>query len=560
MNMNINATSVRPSSSVAGDKITALYCRLSRDDDLQGESNSIVNQKAILKKYADDHGFPNTAYFVDDGYSGTNFNRPDWQRLVGLIDEGRIGIIIVKDMSRLGRDYLQVGMYTEMVFPNNDIRFIAINNGVDSANQVDNDMTPFINIFNEFYAKDTSKKVKAVFRAKGNSGKPLTTNPPYGYLKDPNDKHHWIIDPDAAPVVQDIFKMCAAGKGPSQISKELMRRGVPTPSEHMRSLGISTPAKQSDCPGFWQQRTIADLLMKPEYLGHTVNFRTRRKSFKCKKTVWNDPSEWVIFEDTHEAIIDQETFDIVQRIRDGRRRLTPMGEMPILSGMLYYADCGAKLYQVRARGWPHEQEYFTCASYRKGQGLCSPHQIHNVQVEEILLQQLKGITAYARAHETEFVELVTKQNEKELARLMRGSSKELAQAKDRIKKLDGIMQRLYEDNIDGKISDERFARMSATYEAEQKQLEARAAELESAIVAAKEERLNVDSFLGMIRRYTDITELTAEIIRSFVEKIEVKKPEKVPGTRTKKQTLVIWWNFIGVIDIPEEPEEQRETA
>jgi len=560
MNMNINAASVRPSSSVAGDKITALYCRLSRDDDLQGESNSIVNQKAILKKYADDHGFPNTAYFVDDGYSGTNFNRPDWQRLVGLIDEGRIGIIIVKDMSRLGRDYLQVGMYTEMVFPNNDIRFIAINNGVDSANQVDNDMTPFINIFNEFYAKDTSKKVKAVFRAKGNSGKPLTVNPPYGYLKDPEDKHRWIVDEEAAPVVQDIFKMCVAGKGPSQISKELMRRGVPTPSEHLRSLGISTPAKQSDCPGFWQQRTIADLLMKPEYLGHTVNFRTKKKSFKCKKTVWNDPSEWLIFEDTHEAIIDQETFDIVQRIRDGRRRLTPMGDMPVLSGMLFCADCGAKLYQVRARGWSHEQEYFTCASYRKGQGLCSPHQIHNVQVEEILLQQLKGITAYARAHETEFVELVTKQNEKELARLMRDSSKELAQAKDRIKKLDGIMQRLYEDNIDGKISDERFARMSATYEAEQKQLEARAAELESAIVAAKEERLNVDSFLGMVRRYTDITELTAEIIRSFVEKIEIKKPEKVPGTRTKKQTLVIWWNFIGVIDIPEEPEEQRETA
>lgn len=221
-----------------------------------------------------------------------------------MIDEGRIGTIIVKDMSRLGRDYLQVGMYTEMVFPNNDIRFIAINNGVDSANQMDNDMTPFINIFNEFYAKDTSKKVKAVFRAKGNSGKPLTTNPPYGYLKDPNDKHHWIIDPEAAPVVQEMFKMCVAGKGPSQISKELMRRGIPTPSEHMHTLGIKTPAKQSEQPGFWQQRTIADLLMKPEYLGHTVNFRTRRKSFKCKKTVWNDPSEWSIFENTHEPIID----------------------------------------------------------------------------------------------------------------------------------------------------------------------------------------------------------------------------------------------------------------
>ena len=561
MNMNINAASVRPSSSIAGDKVTALYCRLSRDDDLQGESNSIVNQKAILKKYADEHGFPNTMYFVDDGYSGTNFNRPDWQRLVTLIDEGRIGIIIVKDMSRLGRDYLQVGMYTEMVFPNNDIRFIAINNGVDSANQVDNDMTPFINIFNEFYVKDTSKKVKAVFRAKGNSGKPLTVNPPYGYMKDPEDKNRWIVDDEAAGVVKDIFRLCISGYGPSQIASELERRQIEIPVVHAKKNGVTLPA-QSDgfSPYAWGDTTISRLLTRQEYLGHTVNFRTRKKSFKCKKTVRNDPADWVVFEKTHEPIIDQETFDIVQRIRDGRRRQTPMGEMPILSGMLFCADCKAKLYQVRHRGWTHEQEIFVCASYRKRKGMCTPHQIHNVQVEEILLRELKRITAYARAHETEFVELVTKQNEKEIARLMRDSNRELAQARDRIGKLDTIVQRLYEDNIEGKISDERFARMSATYEAEQKGLEARASELEAAIAEAKEARLNVDSFLGMVRRYTDITELTAEIIRSFVEKIEVKKPEKVPGTRTKKQTLVIWWNFIGVVDIPEEQAEQRETA
>ena len=545
----------RPSSSIAGDKITALYCRLSRDDDLQGESNSIVNQKAILKKFADDQGFANTMYFVDDGYSGTNFNRPDWQRLNGMIDEGRIGTIIVKDMSRLGRDYLQVGMYTEIVFPNNDIRFIAINNGVDSINGTENDMTPFINIFNEFYAKDTSRKIKAVFNAKGNSGKPLTTNPPYGYLKDPEDKNHWLIDEEAAPVVRDIFKMCVAGKGPSQIAKELRRRGIPTPAEHYQALGISTPAKLPDQPGFWQQRTIADMLMKPEYLGHTVNFRTHKKSFKCKKTVWNDPSEWQIFENTHEAIIDQETFDIVQRIRDGRRRLTPMGEMPILSGMLFCADCGAKLYQVRARGWTHEQEHFVCATYRKIKGGCTSHQIHNVQVEEILLRELRRITAYAREHEDDFVQLVTRQSEKELNRQLRDSNRELAQAEARIQKLDVIMQRLYEDNVDGKISDERFSRMAKTYEDEQRQLESRKVELDAFIATAKEQRLNVDSFLDMIRKYTDITELTAEIIRSFVEKIEVMKPEKVPGTRTKKQTIVIHWNFIGAVEIPDTKEK-----
>lgn len=553
-NLNIKN---RPSSSIAGDRITALYCRLSQEDDLQGESNSITNQKAILQKYADEHGFGNTMFFVDDGYSGTNFNRPDWQRLTGMIDEGRIGTIIVKDMSRLGRDYLQVGMYTEMVFPNNDIRFIAINNGVDSINGTENDMTPFINIFNEFYAKDTSRKIKAVFKAKGNSGKPLTTNPPYGYLKDPADKHHWLIDEEAAPVVRDIFKMCVSGKGPSQIAKELMRRGIPTPSEHFRSLGINTPAKEPDQPGLWQQRTIADMLMKPEYLGHTVNFRTYKKSYKCKKTMWNDPSEWAVFENTHEAIIDQETFDIVQRIRDGRRRQTPMGEMPILSGMLYCADCGAKLYQVRARGWTHEQEHFVCATYRRIKGGCSSHQIHNVQVEEILLRELRRITAFARDHEDEFVQLVTKQGEKELSRQLRENQRELAQAEERIRKLDSIIQRLYEDNLDGKISDDRFSRMSATYEAEQNGLESRVTELRQFIDSAKESQLNVDSFLGMVRKYTEITELTGEIIRSFVEKIEVLKPEKVPGTRTKKQTIVIYWNFIGAVDIPD---EQRKTA
>ena len=560
MNLNTN-TATRPSSAIAGEKITALYCRLSQEDDLHGESNSITNQKSILQKYAEEHGFPNTMFFVDDGYSGTNFNRPDWQRLLGMIDEGRIGIIIVKDMSRLGRDYLQVGMYTEMVFPNNGIRFIAINNGVDSINGTENDMTPFINIFNEFYAKDTSRKIKAVFKQKGNAGKPLCTIPPYGYLKDPQDKNHWIVDEEAAEVVREIFRLCAAGYGPSQIASELARRQIEIPIYHAKRNGIRLPARSDGhSPYAWDDTTVSRLLTRQEYLGHTVNFKTHTKSFRDKKKMVNDPSEWIVFENTHEAIIDRETFDIVQRIRDGRRRLTPMGEMPILSGMLFCADCGAKLYQVRHRGWTHEQEIFVCASYRKGQGLCSPHQIHNVQVEAILLHRLKQITAYAREHESEFVELVTKQNEKELNRLMRDSNRELAQARERIGKLDVIVQRLYEDNIEGKISDERFARMSATYEAEQKQLETRAAELETAIADARAQRLNADSFLGMVRRYTDITELTAEIIRSFVERIEVRKPEKVPGTRTKKQTLVIWWNFIGAVDIPEEQTEQRETA
>ena len=553
MNMT---TSYRP-SSIAGDKITALYCRLSQEDDLHGESNSIVNQKAILKKYADDQNFPNTMYFVDDGYSGTNFNRPDWQRLIGMINEDKIGIIIVKDMSRLGRDYLQVGMYTEMLFPAHDIRFIAINNGVDSINGTENDMTPFINIFNEFYAKDTSRKIKAVFKAKGNSGKPLCTNPPYGYLKDPEDKNHWIVDEEAAEVVREIFRLCIAGYGPSQIASILEKRQIEIPIYHAKRLGITLPARSDGhSPYGWDDTTITRIFTRQEYLGHTVNFKTRTKSFRDKKKLANDPSEWAVFENTHEAIIDQESFDIVQRIREGRRRVTPMGEMPILSGMLFCADCGSKLYQVRHRGWTHEQEIFICAKYRKHKGMCTPHQIHNVQVEEILLRELRLITAYAREHEEDFIQLVTRHSEKELTRQLRDSTRELEQAEERIGKLDSIIQRLYEDNVEGKISDERFAKLSASYEAEQNQLESRKAELTEFIDASKKQRLNVDSFLGMVRKYTDITELTAEIIRSFVERIEVLKPEKVPGTRTKKQTIVIYWNFIGAVEIPVEAQEK----
>ena len=554
----MNEKKNRRSSVYESERITALYCRLSRDDELQGESNSITNQKSILKKYADENGFRNTEFFVDDGYSGTNFDRPDWKRLTSLIDEGAVGTIIVKDMSRLGRDYLQVGIYTEMVFPNNDIRFIAINNGVDSANQTGNDMTPFINLFNEFYAKDTSRKITAVFRNKGKSGKPLTTNPPYGYLKDPNDKFNWIIDSEVAPVVKLMFDLCVAGYGPKQIANELMKRGIPTPAEHFLAIGVPCGAKQPERPGFWQQKTIAELLNKPEYLGHTVNFRYRQKSFKCKKKIANDPSEWMVFENTHEAIVDKETFDIVQRIRDGRRRVTPMGEMPALSGMLFCADCGAKLYQVRHRGWTHEQELFVCATYRKIKGGCTSHQIHNVQVEEILLHEIRDITAFAREREDEFVQLVTKKSETELNRQLRESRRELDQARQRITRLDSIVKNLYEDNIEGKISDERFKRLSETYDEEQSQLEKRASELQDYIDSSKEQRLNVDSFLALVRRSLEISELTPEIIRSFVEKIEVFQPEKVPGTRTKRQRILIHWNYIGVVDLSDG--KQKETA
>ena len=528
-------------------RITALYCRLSRDDELQGDSNSIKNQKAILQKYADDNGFRNTQFFVDDGYSGTTFTRPDWQRLIGMVDEGRVGTLIVKDLSRLGRDYLKVGYYTEIAFPEADVRFIAINNGVDSASQTESDFTPFLNIMNEFYAKDTSKKIRAVFKAKGQAGKPLCTNPPYGYLKDPEDNMHWIVDEEAAKVVQTIFDLCMKGYGPSQIAQELHERQIPVPTAHLQSIGVKTPGKVPDDIYAWSPRSVADILDKQEYLGHTVNFKTHKKSFKIKKKINNDPSEWAVFENTHEAIIEQGVFDAVKRIRDGRRRVDRLGAMPMFSGMLFCADCGAKLYQVRGKGWPHEKEYFVCASYRKIKGGCSSHQIRNVVIEQLLLDDLQRVTNYARNHEAEFIQLVTKSSEKALEKEIRDSRREYEEANARITKLDTLIQRIYEDNVEGKISDERFAKMSATYEAEQAQLTERAAELEKLLSDARQKAINADYFLSLVRKYTDIQELDAQIIREFVEKILVFKPEKVNGRRVQRIRII--YNCIGAIDI-----------
>ena len=543
-------------SNITGLKITALYCRLSRDDELQGDSNSIKNQKAILQKYADDNGFGNTHFFVDDGYSGTNFDRPDWQRLMALVEEGGVGTIIVKDMSRLGRDYLKVGYYTEVLFPGSDIRFIAISNGVDSANQQESDFTPFLNIINEWYAKDTSKKIRAVFKAKGQAGKPLCTNPPYGYVKDPDDKTHWVIDKEAADVVRQAFHLCMDGYGPTQIAKEFMKRGYRNPTAHAKDMGYNPPDNRTNAGDYiWDTSTIVHMLSRQEYLGHTVNFKTYRKSYKQKKQLKNDPSEWQVFKNTHEAIIDQETFDIVQRIRDGRRRWTPMGEMPILSGMLFCADCGAKLYQARGRGWEHDKEYFVCATYRKVKGGCSSHQIRNVVVEELLLDGIRQITAFARAHEDEFVQMVTSETRMALDKSLRDSKRELEQSQSRIAKLDDIIQRLYEDNISGKVSDERFAKMTANYEAEQHTLESRVAELKAAMNAENESSINVDHFLWLVRKYTNIQELTAEMIREFVERIYVYKAERVDGRRVQRIKIV--WNCIGEFTPPTAKEQEK---
>lgn len=488
-------------------------------------------------------------YYLDDGYSGTNFNRPGWQSLIAKVDNGEVATIIVKDMSRLGRDYLQVGMYTEIKFPNADIRFIAINNGVDSESQQDNDFTPFLNIINEWYAKDTSKKIRATFKAKGQSGKHLAPNPPYGYVKDAEDKNKWLVDPEAAENVRLIFKLCIQGYGPTQIAIYLEEHKILNPVYYAWSKGGAYPAQsRRKDPYFWNDGTVVRILSRMEYLGHTVNFKTYRKSYKNKKIQYNDPKDWQIFENTHEAIIDEETFKVVQRIRDGRRRPSERGEMPMLSGMLFCADCGKKLYQVRAKNYKPERWYMVCSNYKKRKGECTSHQIRNVVMEKILLSSIREITSYAREHETEFAKLVADKSQAEMNKNMRQGKREMEQAKVRVGKLDTFIQKLYEDNVEGKISDERFATLSKSYEDEQAMLKNRIVELEKEIASEKEKALNFEHFMVLVKKYTDAQELTAEMLREFVEKVYVHQTEVIDGQ--KQQRIRIIWNCIGEFNTP----------
>ena len=554
--MNTQLSMQHNNNYYGGDKIDALYCRLSRDDELQGDSNSIKNQKAILSKYAQEHGFTNPRFYVDDGYSGTNFNRPDFQRLMDDVNEGKVRTIIVKDMSRLGRDYLKVGFYTEITFPEANVRFIAINDQVDSESGTDNDFTPFRNIINEWYAKDTSKKIRAVFKAKGMSGKHLCTIPPYGYRKDDHDKQQWLVDEEAAKVVKEIFSLCMQGFGPTQIARILTERGRETPIIYKRRVGLPITSQETEFPEIWATQSVNKILANPTYLGHTVNFRTKKKSYKSKKKIVLPKEEWAIFENTHEAIIDQDTFDTVQRIRQAKRRPTDMGEMSIFSGLVYCADCGQKMYLCRCTTMK-QKEYFNCSSYRKKKkATCTSHQITVEAVEHFVLTNLQRVLAFAKNYEQEFLEIVRNENEKELRKKLQSQTRELEEADKRIQTLDRIIQNLYEDKVCGNLTDERFVKMSQSYEQEQQELKERTYFLRQELSKAKEQSDNVTRFMRSVRKYTEITELTPEIVREFVQKVIVYQAEKVNGRRT--QRIDLYFNGVGQIRLP--VQNKRETA
>ena len=533
------------------DNITALYARLSQEDALDGESNSIANQKKILLTYATDNGFSNPLFFIDDGVSGVTFDRPGWNEMIGLAECGKVKTVIVKDMSRMGRDYLKVGYYTESFFAERDIRYIAINDGVDS-DKGDNDFTPFRNLFNDFYARDTSKKIRAVMRAKGNSGEHLCTNPPYGYRKDPHDKKKWIVDEEAAEVVKRIFALCVDGKGPMQIAKLLTADRVLTVKAHYAKRdGKPLP----DNLYRWDYKSVAGILERPEYTGCTVNFKTYSKSHKLKKRLNNAPENYRIFPNTQPAIIDEKVFERVQELRENKRRPAKQAERQgLFSGLLYCADCGSKLHFATGKNMTPEQDCYRCARYKSNTGDCTMHYIREETLKLFVLQRIFDVTRVFFDDVTSFREAVYQQRFEETEKAVKRRKKELEQAKKRIAELDRIFKRIYEDDITGAISHERFLKLSIEYEAEQKELTEFVKTEQAAVDTYEQDRADFDSFAAVIRKYVGIKELTPTIVNEFVKKIIVHAPDKSSGHR--RQKIQIIWNFIGEL----EQDEDRQTV
>ena len=547
--MNLQSTMKYKKARTTEEQWTALYCRLSCDDDLQGDSNSIRNQKMLLKQYADEHKLRNVRFYVDDGYSGSNFDRPDFQRMIRDIDEGKVSTVIVKDMSRFGRDHILVGYYTKYYFAEADVRFIAVYDQVDSETNPDDDITPFKNILNEMYAKDCSKKIKAVMKAKGNAGKHLATHPPLGYKKDPNDKEKWVIDERGAETVREIFSLCMNGYGPTQIARILTERKIDTPVVYFHKHGLPTPAKLREDSEIWDQKSVARILENVEYTGCTVNFKTYKKSYKSKKRIKLPQEDWLIFENTQEVIIDRQTFDSVQKIRQCKRRPSRMGEMSSLSGMVYCADCGKRMYLCRCTTMK-QAEYFNCSTYRKKKkNLCTSHQITVKAVETLLLDDLKRTLRFAQSQKEEFLRMLEENSEVKTKQEIKENLRELSAAEERIKALDKIIQSLYEDKVAGILSEERYLKLSDTYETEQADLTEKAQMLKAEIEKDKKEKDEILDFLRLVEKYSSIEELTPEIIRSFVDRIIVHEKRKENGHY--RQEIEIVYNFIGAVEFPD---------
>ena len=537
------------------DKITALYCRLSQEDMQAGESESIQNQKLILQRYADEHFFLNTRFFVDDGFSGVSFEREGLQAMLREVEAGNVATVITKDLSRLGRNYLKTGELIEIVFPEYEVRYIAINDGVDTARE-DNEFTPLRNWFNEFYARDTSKKIRAVKQAKAQRGERVNGEVPYGYIADPNDRNHLIPDPETAHVVKQIFAMYVRGDRICEIQNWLRDNEILTVGElrYRRTGRTQHPRPQLNAWYNWPEKTLYDILARQEYLGHTITAKTYKVSYKSKKTRKNAEDKRYFFPNTHEPLIDEETFELAQKRITTRHRPTKSDEIDLFSGLLFCGDCGYKMYLQKGAGTPERKHAYTCGNYRnraRNDFLCTTHYIRKSVLKELVLADLQRIMSYVKGHEQEFIQTATECSEQAMKKALGHQRKELDKAEARLGEINLLFRKLYEDNALGRLSNEQFVFLTSGYEDEKRELTKRTAELKKEIDTAAERSADVKRFVALVRRYTEISELTYENVHEFIDRILVYELDK--NTNTRK--IEIFYSFVGKVDTGDQPTE-----
>ena len=540
---------MKQSNNKKSRDVTAfLYERLSRDDNLEVESYSIGNQKKLLAKVAKEKGYTNLVHFLDDGISGVTMDRPGFVEMIRQLEQGKAAAVFVKDLSRLGRNYIEVGRLTEEFFPNHDIRLVAVSDNIDTA-EGENELAPIRNLFNEWYARDISKKRRISNKIKGNAGEPMG-QPPYGYIKDPNDPKHWIVDDEAAQVVRRVYSMTLEGFGTEQIAAQLEKDDVLTPRAYWLTKGIKRPGKgKQQPPTKWNSSTITKILSLQEYCGDILNFKTYSKSYKNKKRIDNDRENWVVFQDVHEAIIERAVYEQVQQKRGKiRKRRTNNGEHNMFSGLLVCADCGSNLHFHFNQGNP-EIKYFNCSNYKGNRGTCaSTHYVRVDFLEEVVLGEIRRLTKFASLYEDEFVKAVIGHSQQAEQTDRKLKEKELQTLLARDEELDGLFERIYEDNVSGKLSDDRFAKMSRRYEDEQKELAEKIKKLRSEIEKQSSRSMTTDMFIGLVRKYTRARKLTPRMLNELIEKIEVFNAEKIDGVW--EQRLRIHYNCVGTIEIP----------
>lgn len=540
---------MRQSNNKKSRDVTAfLYERLSRDDNLEGESYSIGNQKKLLTKVAKEKGYTNLVHFLDDGISGVTMDRPGFVEMIQQLEQGRAAAVFVKDLSRLGRNYIEVGRLTEEFFPEHDIRLVAVSDNIDTA-EGENELAPIRNLFNEWYARDISKKRRISNKIKGNAGEPMG-QPPYGYIKDPNNPKRWIVDDEAAQVVRRIYSMTLEGYGTEQIAAQLEKDEILTPRAYWLKKGIKRPGKGKQQPATkWNSSTVTKILSLQEYCGDILNFKTYSKSYKNKKRLENDRENWVIFKDVHEPIIERSVFEQVQQKRGKiRKRRTNEGEHNMFSGLLVCADCGCNLHFHFNQGNP-EIKYFNCSNYKGNRGSCtSTHYVRVDFLEQVVLGEIRRLTKFASLYEDEFLKAVIGHSQQAAETDRKLKEKELKVLLARDEELDGLFERIYEDNVSGKLSDDRFAKMSRRYEDEQKELAEKIKKLRSEIEKQSSQAMTTDMFISLVRKYTRARKLTPRMLNELVEKIEVYHAEKIDGVW--EQRLRIHYNCVGEITIP----------